>query len=175
LDPREDDAPTCELFKAINAVFYEQLVTQTKNALHTQFATLQIKIDALGRAIGKSVSMKLEAPEGADLAVQGAIKQFNKRLAGPIAVPIKSGLNKVRKLTYDVFQPQTENIVRELRKVHHKQQVVRERVKVIYAAQVTKFQWFFIALATWLVLSYVAWVHRRLLVVKRLLRNEDSL
>jgi hypothetical protein len=172
-DSRGNNEPPCELFEAIDAVFYDQLVAQTRSALQTQFANLQIKIAALGKSVGKSFSMRLEPPEGAGAAAKGAIKQFNKRLAGPMAVPVKSGMNEVRKLTYAVFQPQTENIARELRKADHKRQVVWKRMEVTYAAQMTKFQWFFVALAAWLVLGYVFWIQRRLLIARRLLRDDD--
>jgi hypothetical protein len=46
-------------------------------------------------------------------------------------------------------------------------------MEVTYAAQMTKFQWFFVALAAWLVLGYVFWIQRRLLIARRLLRDDD--
>jgi hypothetical protein len=177
LEPVESGAKPCGPFAVMKHIVTVELYGKTMGMLRREIGGMKKNAAALANAVDQSVSLELDLPDSKGLkrTFQG---RFNKYLAEPLAKPVKTSVdaaaNAVRKATYAVFQPQMDNMKKELEDVAHKRNVVWARTKNVYDMQLKKFYWFFVALAMWLLLSYVLWGYHRLSEAWSLIHGRET-
>ena len=181
---RERSSPeqSCSLLSAIDYLVANSLYGDTVSAVRREMIGMATNIAALGKPINVSITSlalpPIKNPKLFQKPAAEAIHGFNKHIAGPLTAVAEKGMNQVgnkaRAVTYAVFQPYTNNIVKELRKANHKRRLTWIWIQW-FVGKIqpffTRFVWLFGLLGGWLLLTYVLWARRRISVAWELMAN----